>query len=281
MLFFLGTHKPNWLATADVPLFVSRRSLCDRKTLPRARGPWALDSGAFTELSQFGEFRTSAMTYSTEVRRFAVEIGQMVFAAPQDWMCEPFITAKTGESVDEHQRRTVANYLLLRQLAPDLPWVPVLQGFAYDDYLRCWDRYEAAGVRLADQPLIGLGSVCRRQDTGMVEELIRELHAAGIKLHAFGVKLLGLRRAARYLSSSDSMAWSFDARRAPPLPGHTHKSCANCMEYALRWREKALRAIRGSEGNEQCLLFDPVPTATGFAFSAPEDCAEPATSDQG
>ena len=30
------------------------------KTLPRARGRWALDSGGFSELSLYGEWRTSA-----------------------------------------------------------------------------------------------------------------------------------------------------------------------------------------------------------------------------
>lgn len=46
--FYLGTHMANWLGQTDVPLFVSHMRLRDRKTYPRALGPWALDSGAFT-----------------------------------------------------------------------------------------------------------------------------------------------------------------------------------------------------------------------------------------
>ncbi len=64
-----------------------------------------------------------------------------------------------------------------------------------------------------------------------------------------------------YLESADSMAWSFSARRAPPLPGHSHKDCANCLEYALRWYEKliartpdALQANRPQEFNTQMPL---------------------------
>jgi hypothetical protein len=47
------------------------------------------------------------------------------------------------------------------------------------------------------------------------------------------------------LVSADSMAWSYAARRAPPLPGHDkpgngrprgHKNCANCADWALSWR---------------------------------------------
>jgi hypothetical protein len=43
-------------------------------------------------------------------------------------MCEPWITAKTGRTVAEHQRRTVDNLVRLRGLAPDLPIIPVVQG---------------------------------------------------------------------------------------------------------------------------------------------------------
>ena len=47
---------------------------------------------------------------------------------------------------------------------------------------------------------------------------------------------------ARYadcLASADSLAWSFEARRAAPLPGCGHASCANCLRYAVAWRERA------------------------------------------
>ena len=53
-----------------------------------------------------------------------------MWAAPQDWMCEPAIIAKTGLAVVEHQRRTVTNFLELQALAPDLPFIPVLHGWA-------------------------------------------------------------------------------------------------------------------------------------------------------
>ncbi|WP_442712727.1 deazapurine DNA modification protein DpdA family protein, partial [Streptomyces sampsonii] len=34
--------------------------------------------------------------------------------------------------------------------------------------------------------------------------------------------------------------WSSHARRRPPLPGHTHKNCANCIDYALAWRQRVI-----------------------------------------
>ena len=52
-----------WLAHVGVPLFVSHRRLARRKTLPRARSGWALDSGGFSELSLYGGWRTTAEDY--------------------------------------------------------------------------------------------------------------------------------------------------------------------------------------------------------------------------
>lgn len=162
----------------------------------------------------------------------------MEWAAPQDWMCEPSMLAVTGYDIPEHQRRTLENFLELRSIAPDLPIVPVLQGWDVDDYRRHWDQYEAAGVVLTDEPLVGVGSVCRRQGTSEIERVFESLQP--LRLHGFGVKTGGLANYTDLLASADSMAWSYNARHNPPLPGHQHKNCANCLEWALRWRERLL-----------------------------------------
>jgi len=261
MKFYLGTHHPHWLKRTDVPLFVSRHALCRLVQLPRALGPWALDSGAFTMLRDHGEWLIPPGEYAAEVRRWRDEIGNLQWAAPQDWMCEDVVISGcagfkgTGLCVAAHQRLTVQNYVELKTIAADLPWIPVLQGYSEADYLRCRDLYDVYGIDLTACPVVGLGSVCRRQHTGMAEDLIRRLHSERLTLHAFGFKLTGLRRTARYLASSDSLAWSFDARRSDPLPGCPHRSCANCMTYALWWRGKVLRAIAGSLRVEQGILF--------------------------
>lgn len=255
MRFYLGTHEPAHMGRTDVPLFLSRRRLYQRRTLPRARGPWALDSGGFSELSMYGEWRTTPEQYAGEVRRFRDEMGGMEWAAIQDWMCEPWITAKTVLSVLEHQRRTIANYLRLMDLAPDLPWAPVLQGWELDDYRRHFEMYDAAGVDLRALPVVGVGSICRRQHTQEAAAILWTLSLYGLRIHAFGLSLGGLQRSARHLASADSMAWSSTARRRPPLPGCTHQSCANCLRYALEWRRRALTLIAGAEWS----LFDDEP----------------------
>jgi hypothetical protein len=239
--FYLGAHHPHWLERAPFPLFVSHRRLAARRRLPRAATGWALDSGGFTELRLHGGWLTTAAEYVAAVRRYRDEIGQLEWAAPMDWMCEPFMLAKTGLTVAEHQLRTVENYLELRGLAPDLPFVPVLQGWSLDDYLRCVDLYyELANVDLVAEPLVGVGSVCRRQATREIEAIVHTLASLGIHLHGFGVKAGGLVRYADCLASADSLAWSFEARRAAPLAGCSHANCANCLRYAAAWRARTL-----------------------------------------
>lgn len=264
--FYLGVHEPSWLASAGVPLFVSRRRLArkgPRKTFPRAAAPWVLDSGGFTELSRPPHrWELSVDDYVAEVEVYRREIGRLAWVAPQDWMVEPWIVAKTGLTVAEHQRRTVANFVELRQRLGALV-VPVVQGWTLDDYLRCWDLYHRAGVDLEWEPTIGLGSVCRRQDTAEAAVIVRGVAAqlAGVQLHGFGVKSTGLEIFGDCLTSADSMAWSFHAKQegragedpsslrlfdtsqrvmlcgaTHPVP-HRAQSCANCLAFALKWRD--------------------------------------------
>jgi hypothetical protein len=243
-VFYVGAHQPHWLGTAGFPLFVSRRQLARRRSLPVAACRWALDSGGFTELSMHGRWLLPAGDYAAAVTAYRDGIGKLDFAAPQDWMCEPFIIEQTGLSVREHQERTVANYLELRCIAPGLPIIPVLQGWTLADYLLCADLYRQAGVSLPALPCVGLGSVCRRQSTAEIAAIISVLSGLGLRLHGFGVKTGGLTRYGHLLASADSMAWSYAARRQPPLPGcTTHKNCANCLIYATRWRETIIARL--------------------------------------
>jgi hypothetical protein len=249
--FYLGTHKPAWLAQLAIPLFVSHRTLRRVRQLPRARAPWALDSGGFSELKA-GGWRTTALDYIAAVRRYRDEIGLLEWAAPMDWMCEAEQLAATGLSVRKHQVLTVQNFLELRIRAPELPWIPVLQGWTLGQYIDCAELYEQMGVSLRREPLVGVGSVCRRQSRLFPGALFCWLAQDGLRLHGFGVKTDGLLLSQQYLASADSLAWSFQATKRPPLPGHHlpgpgrrtgHKNCANCQEYALLWRERLFNQI--------------------------------------
>ncbi len=126
MQFYLGTHQPAYLTKATVPLFISHRRLVGRviDNLPRARISWALDSGGFSELSLYGQWRTDPLEYVQWVKGYDLQIGNLDWAAPQDWMCEPWIIAQTGLSVREHQERTVANFVELPGRGGRRRWRP-------------------------------------------------------------------------------------------------------------------------------------------------------------
>jgi hypothetical protein len=257
--FYLGTHLPSWLGSVPVPLFVSHRRLSRTARLPVARTRWALDSGGFSELSLFGAWRTTPARYAAAILRYRDEIGALDWAAPQDWMCEPWIVAKTGRTVAEHQRATVASVVDLRGRVGSLV-VPVLQGWRLADYVACAELYRAEGFDLTAEPVIGLGSVCRRQGTGAIAAIVSELAGYGFALHGFGVKTRGLGRYSAQLASADSMAWSYNARRQTALPGCRHRNCANCPRWALRWRDRVL-----APAAVQQLTFPFGPTARSVA----------------
>ena len=246
MQFWLGIHHPVWLERVDVPTMVSFRWLRARKQLPRARAAWVQDSGGFSELGLHGCYATSAREYAERTRRHLDEIGQLTWAACQDHMCEDAILARTGSTVAQHQVRTLESYLDLRELAPEVPWLPVLQGQVLDDYRRHVDLYTAAGVDLRQAPVVGLGTVCRRQHTLVAVRLIQGLSQLDLKLHGFGLKVTALQRCADLLHSADSMAWGIDGRY--PQGGRCkvvrdHKQCANCLDWALRWRGQLMTQL--------------------------------------
>lgn len=258
MKFYLGTHMPSWFTKTDKPLFVSRRRLMNRKKFPQARGPWALDSGGFTELQYYGGWTITPRGYAQFVQRCVDEIGNLDWAAPMDWMCESAVInggqlgrlkfVGTKKSVAEHQELTVQNFVELRTIAPELPFRPVLQGGEeVEDYLRHADLYDRYGVNLTGYSTVGVGSVCRRESTDEIEGLISTLASYGLRIHGFGVKTRGLARYAKYLASADSMAWSYAGRYVTPCIHSKAKAENNCPVFALDWRAKVLSGC-GEDG---------------------------------
>ncbi|TQJ75190.1 hypothetical protein [Streptomyces sp. SLBN-31] len=254
MRFYLTTHKRHWLRWTDVPLFLKSEHFDRAIKWDEAQGPYAIDSGGFMELKDKGTWTRPPRQYVDELRRIWEHVGPYDWAAPQDWMCEEAIInggwfggqyfVGTHLSVEEHQRRTVNNFVELRSLAPDLRIAPVIQGDTVPAYERCVEMYEKAGVDLRAEPIVGLGSVCRLQSTSKGTAIVTAMAAHGFKLHGFGFKTLGLAKVGHLLASADSAAWSSHARRRPAMPGHTHKNCANCFDYAMRWRDRVLNATR-------------------------------------
>ena len=229
MRFFTGLHQPSDARHFDAA-FVSVNRLRPR-VAPMPAREWIMDSGAFTEISTHGRYRTSVADYAAEIRRWATNgSGRLLAAVSQDWMCEPFIVEKTGLSVLEHQRLTIERYdALCAEDCAGVYVMPVLQGFAPDDYARHVAMY---GDRLAHGQWVGVGSVCKRNGAPrQVAAVLLAIKTArpDLKLHGFGLKTTALADplVRAQLETADSMAWSFHARK--------NGRSANDWREALRW----------------------------------------------
>lgn len=235
----------------------------ERVDFLKAYGVPCTDEEYFFEPASTRKFRPQA--HVKKARQALDGLGRIHVAwiAQTDMMCEPFMLKRTGLTIEEHQRRTVANYVELCRLAPDIPWLPVIQGWALADYLRCVDMFRAAGVDLTEIEWVGVGSVCRRQSTKEGVEIIAALIRLGIRVHAFGFKLDGLRALRALLTEeewdrlrADSAAWSKYAwKKRILMPGHYHgaitKNCANCVDFADVRRIEIETAIQQGKEIEQ------------------------------
>lgn len=290
MKFILGTHQPHWVAKDEIAarnaaLFISRSTLIRLKSYHRARVPWHMDSGGFTQLQKYGRWTVSPEDFAADARRFTAGMGPAVNYFPRDCMCEPWVIfgrdnvppnhplwfhgthemrgCKPGSRDDNidtavaiHQRMTAEDGVNLRRIAPDLPWRYVLQGWTVDHYLQHIDMYRYDyGIDLAEEAVVGLGSVCRRQATDEIGQIVTAIceKVPGIRLHGFGVAIEGYRKYGHLLHTGDSQSWSRAARNAKlQLPGcTTHKNCANCVHWALIWRDKVLATIAAGQAQTE------------------------------
>lgn len=253
LLFLLGTHRPWWLRHSPVPLCISAHTLAAYKpgsrAMPAAGVPYVIDSGAYTEIRDHGTWRWDEDTYGGMITRFMEDCGPPMWVAPLDRPCEPDVLLRAQATVFEHQDVTLESYLYLAREFPFVPWLPVLQGWSLEDYIRHDAMYRKAGINLAAQPLVGLGSVCRRGSIHPIGVIAEHFARRGYHLHGFGLKTTALRAYASYFVSADSLAWSDQARRTElRLPGCRHEGpCNNCPRWALTWRERVITAIHGSQ----------------------------------
>jgi len=161
---------------------------------------WMMDSGAFSQVTKYGDFIMSPAEYVRLAVRFQ-DCGNLACIATQDYMCEPHVISMLRDmgreaSIRIHQRKTVERYIQIMDEAIKqglrVPVMPVLQGWEVEDYVdhfflyrkmlheealkRPWvDRFgcEVRNDRglwshafdkypLVNRPWIGIGSTCKR-----------------------------------------------------------------------------------------------------------------------
>jgi hypothetical protein len=212
--FYVGLHQPGDAQHFDLACISINRLRGRRKAIDC--GDVLVDSGAFTELEQYGKYRHGVEEYAAEIKRLHMAgIVNISAAVAQDYMCESWMLAKTGLSIIDHQRLTIERYDALLACDLPVPVLPVLQGFAPDDYARHAREY---GERLRFGMWAGVGSVCKRQgDPRAIIAVLQAIRSVrpDLRLHGFGVKRTSLLHSGvrEFLYSADSMAWSFAARK--------------------------------------------------------------------
>jgi hypothetical protein len=224
--FFVGIHQPCDAHHVDAA-FISVHRIATRVG-PFAVGDWIMDSGAFSTILKHGGYPEAPEVYAAQIKRWSKN-GNLLAAVTQDYMCEPHMLAITGMSIEQHQRLTVERYDAI--LACDLGGVylmPVLQGYAPQDYVRHLEMY---GDRIAHGAWVGVGSVCKRNgDPLAIEEVLLAILAArpDLRIHGFGIKTTALQSEVvrNALWTADSMAWSLAARKAGRNGNHVSEAIA-------------------------------------------------------
>ncbi len=248
--FIPGLHQPSDVAKSPklAPAFLSiNRVRGRRKPLP---GAHVIDSGAFRELEEFGAYRHEPAEYAAELRRLHEGgIVRVEIAVAQDYMCEPFMLAKTGLTVADHQRLTIERYDAVVAERLPFPIMPVLQGYDPTEYVA---HLRAYGDRLTHGMWVGVGSVCKRNgNPAAILAVLTAIRAErpDLRLHGFGLKTTSLEHAGirECLYSADSMAWSFAARKQ----GRN----ANDWREAVAFVDRIAGAIGGAFKPYQLPLF--------------------------
>lgn len=236
-MFYPGLHQAGD-AQHFARCMISVNRLMTRRAPVRCRHV-AVDSGAFTKVFKYGGYPDPPEVYAGHVNRLAGVIEGIDFASSEDLMCEPFILAKTGLGVADHQRITIERYDALRSLISSAVYVlPVLQGYAPNEYLAHLAQY---GDRLPPGAWVGVGSVCKRNgNVSALESVLMAIKETrpDLRLHGFGVKTTGLESTVvrDCLHSADSMAWSTAARKA--------RHAGDMTRSANNWREAAAFVVK-------------------------------------
>lgn len=203
----------------------------------------AADCGGFVATMKWGDYRYTVDEYVAWLNGWAPK-----WAASMDWCCEDEITKGTPGLVRERQRKTteMARRSFDNYPAPSWAWVPTIQGWDVEDYVRHatemapliaemqeyyaelpsysleWieDDTDGGDVEELTTPFddyserfrVGIGTLCRRASPEMIQEVVEACSKVlpGVEFHLWGVKLTYLQRAKNNprVKSVDSAAWN-------------------------------------------------------------------------
>lgn len=205
----------------DVPVLLPASSWARKKLaaprLPAHVTERAADSGGFVATFRWGDYRYTPAQYVGWLRTFGPR-----WAATMDYCCEDEITGGVPGVVRERQRKTTEmarHFWGTYRRAGSWCWVPTVQGWRVDDYVRHAGELRPLVEEMADYYgpgsdfRVGVGTLCRRASAAMVREVAHAVaqELPGVPLHLWGIKLTALKERIALppqVVSVDSAAWN-------------------------------------------------------------------------
>lgn len=194
-----------------------------------------VDSGGFTAARRWGRYPWTPEQYAGFIRAVSRDV-PLAFCATLDYACERGVNREHYQTNTERIEATIANERACREVAPDLPWLPVLQGDTLEE--RAYDLARRRELGMLPTDYAGIGSVCGR-GAAAARRVVRfyDGQLPGVKLHGFGMHIGALDDpvAMGALRSWDSYSWTW-ARGARSLraPEYLKQDGENYSAYARR-----------------------------------------------
>lgn len=205
-----------------IPVMLPASSFCRKKfrkpKLPVYVTDRAADCGGFVASRIWGEYR-----YTPEVYNNWCGTWDPLWAATMDWCCEDELTSGNAGIVRDRQTKTTEMAWHFWDKYKKMPWawVPTIQGWHIDDYLRHAEellplarRMRAYYTRQGNPHFrLGIGTLCRRGSVQPIQKIINAVACllGDYPLHLWGTKLTLLKSDVampRQIVSMDSAAWN-------------------------------------------------------------------------
>jgi hypothetical protein len=171
---------------------------------------FCIDSGGFTAARRWGCYPWTIAEYVRFIREESASGVPLDFCAILDYACEPSVDRSTYATNLQRIEATIRNEQACREEAPELPWLPVLQGDSLAEREYDLERRQALG--LLPETYAGVGSVCGRSPAAASEVIcFYAERLPGVRLHAFGIHIRALDDDRTYLAlgSWDTYGWNW------------------------------------------------------------------------
>lgn len=245
-IFYFTIHPGDMIRARLIPgirvMLVASAHWDDQRKRFKIRRPpadWVksivIDSGGFTAAKRWGQYPWSYAQYADWIRESSRDV-DLDFCAVMDYACEPTVNRDILATNQARIEATIKNEARLKEVAPDLPWLPVLQGDNLTERAYDLERRRELGQLPTDYA--GIGSVCGRGRNGAVETVrFYAWQLPGVKFHGFGMHIQALDDNETYfaLKSWDSYGWTWgkgqrDMDRPPEYlrqPGESYTELTN------------------------------------------------------